>query len=177
MTPVKVGQRRSRILIILSTVAVVFLTASARLFVWPTTDAPTQVDAIVMYAGSPGRLAKAVELARSGYAPMLAVSNPYGQDRCPVAVPDVRVICFRPDPLTTQGEARMTAALAARYNWRSVLVVVGTPQGTRARLRLDRCYDGRALFATASPRWYAWPYMISYEWAATVKALTIQRSC
>ncbi|WP_239336955.1 YdcF family protein [Frankia sp. CiP3] len=177
MTPVDLRQRRSRRLIAFAAAAVVFLIATARLFVWPATDPPQRVDAIVMYAGSPGRLARAVELARAGYAPMLAVSNPFGQDRCPVAIPGVQVICFRPDPLTTQGEARMTAQLAARYNWRSVLVVVGTPQDTRARLRLNRCYAGRILLATAAPPWYTWPYMIIYEWGATAKALIIQRTC
>ena len=177
VTSVRVRKRHSRRLIAFGAVTVVFLTATARLFVWPTTDAPQRVDAIVMYAGSPGRLAKAVELARAGYAPVLAVSNPFSQDHCSVAVPGVQVICFRPDPLTTQGEARMTAQLAAQYHWQSVLIVVGTPQDTRARLRLDRCYDGRALFTTAPPRWYTWPHMVAYEWAAMVKALTIQRIC
>nr|WP_131765274.1 YdcF family protein [Candidatus Protofrankia californiensis] len=157
--------------------AAVFLTATGRLFVWPVRDIPEPVDAIVMYAGSPGRLAKAVDLARAGYAPVLAVSTPFGADPCPVALPGVQVICFRPNPLTTQGEARMTAELAARHGWRSVLIVVGTSQDTRARIRVKRCYEGRALFVTVSPRLRSWPYAISYEWAAMVKALTIQRGC
>ncbi|WP_237702970.1 YdcF family protein [Candidatus Protofrankia datiscae] len=158
--------------------AVLFLTATGRLFVWPVRDAPEPVDAIVMYAGSPGRLARAIELVRAGYAPVLAVSTPPGaDDPCPAALPGIQVICFRPDPVTTQGEARMTAELATRYGWRSVMIVVGTPQDTRARLRVKRCYEGRALFVTVSPRLRGWPYAISYEWAAMIKALTIQRNC
>jgi len=30
---------------------------------------------------------------------------------------------------------------------------------------------------TAPPPWYAWPYEIAYEWAATVKALVFQPGC
>ncbi len=157
--------------------SLLFLGATARLFVFPGRDEPAPVDAIVMFAGSPGRIEHAVALAEAGYAPTLAVSVPTVDDPCPPPIPGVEVICFAPDPLTTQGESRWTAAAAARYGWRSVLVITSTSQTTRARLRLARCYPGQVLMSPVSPPRRMWPYMIAYEWAAMGKALVVQREC
>ena len=61
------------------------------------------------------------------------------------------MICFSPVPDTTQGEAREVAKLARSYDWRQIIVVPGTPQTTRARIRFARCYHGTLLFDPASP--------------------------
>ncbi|OHV30692.1 hypothetical protein CC117_05840 [Parafrankia colletiae] len=161
----------------LGVTSLLFLGATGRLFVFPRRDEPAPVDAIVMFAGSPGRLEHAVALAAAGYAPTLAVSVPTVDDPCPPPIPGVEVICFAPDPLTTQGESRWTAAAAARYGWRSVLVITSTSQTTRARLRLARCYPGQVLMSPVPPPRLMWPYMIAYEWAAMGKALVVQREC
>jgi hypothetical protein len=161
----------------LSLVLAVFLVLTGRLFVWPTRDSPAPADAIVMFAGSPGRLDRAVELARAGYAPVLAVSVPTGEGPCPPPIPGVEVLCFSPDPRTTRGEARWTARVAAERGWRSLLVVTSTPQDTRARLRLRRCYRGEVRLVPVNPPRRSWPYMIMYEWAAMAKAVLWQRGC
>ncbi|MEX5707183.1 YdcF family protein [Parafrankia sp. FMc6] len=171
------GRRRITVLGILGVVSVMFLGATFRLFVHPRRDSPAPVDAIVMFAGSPGRLEHAVSLAVAGYAPTLAVSVPTADDPCPPAIPNVEVICFAPDPVTTQGESRWVAAAAARYDWKSVLVITSTSQTTRARLRLGRCYSGQVLMSPVAPSKSMWPYMIAYEWAAMGKALIFQRDC
>lgn len=171
------GRRRTTVLGVLGVVSVMFLGATFRLFVHPRRDSPAPVDAIVMFAGSPGRLEHAVSLAVAGYAPTLAVSVPTADDPCPPAIPNVEVICFAPDPLTTQGESRWVAAAAARYGWKSVLVITSTSQTTRARLRLGRCYSGQVLMSPVAPSKIMWPYMIAYEWAAMGKALIFQRDC
>ncbi|MBX6387721.1 MAG: YdcF family protein [Frankia sp.] len=172
--------RRRRLLRSAVGLAVVaFVLATARLFVFPQQDRPAKVDAIVMFAGSPGRLELAVSLARAGYAPVLAVSQPTPQDACPPdTIPGVKVICFAPHPLTTQGEARWTGQAAAERGWRSIIVITSTPQDTRARLRLSRCYDGDVRIVPVDPSTRAdWAYMVTYEWAATIKALVLQRDC
>ncbi len=169
--------------VILAAVVLVLLTAfmvaTARLFVWPTRDRPERVDAIIMLSGGENteRLAHAVALAQQGFAPVLALSDPGHLHPCAPAVPGVRLICFDPKPRTTQGEARATAQLAARYHWRSIMVVSGRAQDTRARIRMRRCFNGQILMSPASPPRHAWPYLIAYEWAAMVKALTWQRGC
>ncbi|WP_045879331.1 YdcF family protein [Pseudofrankia sp. DC12] len=174
------GLRRRRLLRGAAGLLIVgFLLTTAKLYVFPKRDAPVPVDAIVMFAGSTGRLELAVTLARDGYAPVLAVSQPTPADPCPPdTIAGVEVICFHPKPLTTQGEARWTGATARARGWRSILVITSTPQDTRARLRLSRCYDGHVrVMSVDAPNRPTWAYMVAYEWAATVKALTLQRSC
>jgi hypothetical protein len=160
-------------------VVVAFVLATAKLYVFPHRDTPARVDAIVMFAGSSGRLELAESLAQLGYAPVLAVSQPTASDPCPPdTIPNVQVVCFHPKPLTTQGEARWTGATAKARGWHSILVITSTPQDTRARLRLSRCYDGQVRVMSVDPSTRAvWAYMVTYEWAATLKALVLQRSC
>lgn len=52
-----------------------------------------------------------------------------------------------------------------------------TPQDSRARLRMERCFSGHVYVMTASIPWKLWPYELAYEWAATVKALTFNPGC
>lgn len=172
-------RRRRTVGLVVGGVLLVFVAATLRVIVFPKIDEPRQVDAIFMLEGSGDRRTKALELARAGYAPVLVVSTP-GNRRCPTAnqVPaDVEVICFRPDPSTTQGEAREAARLAELHGWDSILFVTDRSQDTRARLRIGRCYDGDILVNVVDPPLTRWPYLIAYQWAATVKALTLQRGC
>ncbi|OHV32580.1 MULTISPECIES: hypothetical protein [Pseudofrankia] len=174
------GLRRRRLLrSAAGLLAVTFVLTTAKLFVFPKRDVPTPVDAVVMFAGSSGRLELAISLARYGYAPVLAVSQPTPDDLCPPdTIPNVEVICFHPRPLTTQGEARWVATAAAARGWRSIIVVTSTTQDSRARLRLSRCYDGEVKVTPVDPPTRAaWAYMITYEWAAMAKALVLQRGC
>jgi hypothetical protein len=77
----------------------------------------------------------------------------------------------------TQGEAQFAGRLAKRYHWRSIALVTITPQDTRARIRMERCFSGQVYVMTAPMPRHDWPYEIAYEWAATIKALTVNRSC
>ena len=89
----------------------------------------------------------------------------------------MRTICFDPNPDTTQGEAEYAARLARQYRWHSIALVTITAQDSRARLRMERCFSGHVYVMTAPTRAKYWPYELAYEWAATIKALTINRSC
>jgi uncharacterized SAM-binding protein YcdF (DUF218 family) len=165
------------ILAALGVIVAVILILSAVLFVWPRTNAPRRSNAIVVLGGMGPRVQKGLALARAGYARNLVISiTPLAP--CPRPPIGVKVICIIPDPLTTQGEARAVAKLAREYDWRRIIVVSSVPQTTRARLRLDRCYDATYLFDPVSPgRLSAWIYGIVYEWGALAKALTLQRGC
>jgi hypothetical protein len=92
-------------------------------------------------------------------------------------VPGETLICFNPVPATTQGEAQFVGRLAEKYHWQSVAVVAITPQVSRARLRVERCFAGQVYVVAAPIQPSAWPYEIAYEWAASVKALVKQRGC
>jgi hypothetical protein len=158
-----------------------FAAATARLFVWPERGMPARVDAIVMLNGPGNRLPTALGLAWAHRAPVVVISrgSPYWArgSGCAPQIPGVRVICFGPDPATTRGEAEFTGRLARRYHWHSIVLVTTTPQDTRARLRVQRCFPGSIYVMTAHLPAHDWPYALVYEWGATLKALLLQRSC
>jgi hypothetical protein len=163
----------------LAVVIVVLCATTARLFIWPAQGMPSQVSAIVMLDGPGDALDVAVRLAAQHRAPFLVVSQGAVavHDPCPRQVPGVTLICFNPRPATTRGEAEFVGRLAGKYHWQSVAVVAITPQVTRARLRVERCFAGQVYVVTAPLTRSTWPYRIAYEWGALIKALAIQRDC
>lgn len=156
-----------------------FIAATARLFVWPAQGMPARVSAIVMFAGPGERLTVALQLARDHRAPVLVVSqgqHGYGGP-CPPVVRDIRLICFDPNPGNTRGEAEFAGRLAKQYHWSSVVLVTGTEQDTRARMLMERCFGGSVYVVTGSLSLGSWPYQIAYEWGALAKALVVERGC
>jgi uncharacterized SAM-binding protein YcdF (DUF218 family) len=159
-----------------------FGAATARLFIWPAQGMPAHVDAIVVLGGPGDRLGTGLELAHRGRAPVLIVSAGLPIPVLPASVcrPHAQpftVICFNPDPGTTQGEAEFVGRLAKRYRWRSVALVTTPDQDTRARIRFGRCFAGHIYVVTTPLPAARWPYEIGYQWAALFKALFLQRSC
>jgi hypothetical protein len=167
------------VLLVVGLVLVLFVAATARLFVWPPTDRPTRVDAVVALGGDPGqrRAHQAVALAAAGYAPVAVVSLGGYRVPCPAAPPHVEVICFRPDPVDTRGEAEFAARLAARHHWTSLIVVPERSQSTRARLLFERCTPARLVIVPVQDRMVRLPGDVAYEWGALLKALVLKRSC
>jgi hypothetical protein len=181
-------RRRWFIAAALAVLVAAFGATTARLFMFPARGMPAHVDAIVMLGGRGDRFHEALKLADQHRAPFLVISlgssfpgpGPQGSQvafRCGPPIPRVTVLCFAPDPATTQGEAEEIGRLAARFHWHSVVLVTITPQDSRARLRVERCFSGKTYVMTGSMHAYAWPYEIAYEWAATIKALIFQRRC
>ena len=180
-------RRRRRRMVVIGTIAAVFLAfcgLTARLFIFPASGMPARVDAIVMMAGPGDRFGTALRLASQHRAPVLVLSSETGAPRigrtrgpCGPPMPGVRTICFNPNPDTTQGEAEYAARLARQYHWHSIALVTITAQDSRARLRMERCFSGHVYVMTAPTPAKYWPYELAYEWAATIKALTINRSC
>jgi hypothetical protein len=166
-------------LIALAVVLVAACAATARLFVWPAHGMTARVSAIVMLDSPGGALPVAVRLAEQHRAPFLVVSQgtPASRDPCPRPVPRVALICFHPTPATTQGEAEFVGRLARAHHWASIAVVAITPQDSRARLRVGRCFPGQVDVVTAPIALRSWPYQIAYEWGALTKALVVQRAC
>lgn len=154
---------------------------TARLFIWPPQGMPAKVSAIVMMDG-PGRtLSRALQLAREHRPPFLVISlgAPNSSYPCPTPISGVRLICFNPSPASTAGEAEYVGRLARKYHWDSVALVTITPQDTRARLRVERCFAGPVYVMTTppDPSRTSWRYQIVYQWGALLKALILQTSC
>jgi hypothetical protein len=173
------GKGWRRALIALAVVVIAVGVVTARLFIWPAKGMPAHADAIVMLDSPGDPLNVALRLAAQHRAPFLVVSlgTPESGYGCPRPIPRVTLMCFNPRPATTQGEAEFVGRLARKYHWHSVAVVAITPQDSRARLRVERCFAGRLYVVTAPIAPGSWPYQIAYEWGALIKALVIQRGC
>jgi uncharacterized SAM-binding protein YcdF (DUF218 family) len=177
----KTKRRRSRrgIAVVL-VLLVLWLSLSARLFVWPAHDPVrgAHADAVVVLNGPGARWPVALELARERAAPVMLVSVASPEWNCPrLSFPGVRLECFRPDPLSTMGEARYAAEQAREHGWHSLIVVASLAQATRARLRMKRCFSGSVQVVVAPLPAATMAYDVLYEWGATAKALIWQRSC
>ncbi len=157
----------------------IFGAATAWLLVWPVQGLPTRVSAIVLLAGPGNRMPVALQLADTHRASALVVSQGYRGygGPCPPPQPGVKVICFDPDPADTRGEAEFVGRLAKQSGWSSVVVVASRPQGTRARILMERCFSGPVYLATASLPLLNWPYQIAYGWGGLAKALVMDRAC
>jgi uncharacterized SAM-binding protein YcdF (DUF218 family) len=164
---------------------VVFCVLTTVLFVYPDLNPPERSNAIVVLGGHGApAFDKGVALAKQGYAPNLVLSlqnwqscQPY-QAYLAVNLAKVRVFCFKSNPQTTQGEARAIEAFAKRLHWQRVIVVVPTPQASRARLRIGRCYPGQVLEVGFAPEGIGqWLREFAYEWGAMFKAVVLQPGC
>jgi hypothetical protein len=171
--------RRDKVLLVVAVVIVVFLAATARLFLWPPTDAPARVDAVVALGGDPGQhnAHQAVALAVAGYAPVAVISlGGEPPAPCPRA-PAISVLCFRANPLDTRGEAEYVATLATHRHWRRLMVISERTQTTRARLLFERCTTTTLLWVPVSEPAPRLAYDVVYEWAALFKALVLKPAC
>jgi uncharacterized SAM-binding protein YcdF (DUF218 family) len=176
--------RRRRVWMPLAVIGTVLLGATARLFVWPSTDDPRRADAVVVLDGGSGeRLDEARALMERDVAPTLAVStgrelDPDEADGLCTRSQQFEVLCFSPTPDSTRGEARALATLARQNGWNEVVLVTSTYHVTRARVLVERCFDGRVDVVAASPpaRPLHWIAAVGHEWAALLDA-TIRRTC
>ena len=146
--------------------------------------------AVVVLGGEhDGREDFGVKLATKLHASTVVLSNPYGpKDKvmkrlCDTTQSDVQVICEKPEPSTTRGEAMLTDRLAAEHHWRRIVVISWRYHLIRARFIFDQCVAGSgASFAfVAVPRRYPqtvaqFSYIFAYQVGGTLKAL-IQGEC
>ena len=152
-------------------------------------DPLERADAIIVLGGEhDGREDYALSLAREGWAKTVVMSNPYwSSDRVMkrVCAPagDIEVICRRPDPLTTRGEAEVMRQLAQERSWSKIIVVSWQYHLPRARLIFRQCFsaDPAATVMRAVPRRYhysmlGWEFIYAYQWGGLAKA-AVQGEC
>lgn len=161
-----------------------WLVASGFLFLWPREDSPQRADAVVVLSGNrKSRLPRALELMRGDVAPTLVISNGFdpfwkqAKRLCARGTTSFGVVCFRPRPDSTQGEAEATARIARRRGWHSLVLVTSRFHVTRARMLFERCFDGRVqAVGTRSSTLYL-PVNLVAEWGKLGYQLTVQREC
>jgi uncharacterized SAM-binding protein YcdF (DUF218 family) len=174
-------------------VALVLVTAAAVWACWayaviqtPRVDRPAPVDAVLVLGGLDGsaRTARALEMVRDGLTDTVVLSMPVGstdtlaQRTCSEPPAGVDVLCFRPDPSTTRGEARELGRLAADRGWTRVAVVTSEYHVSRSRMIVARCYTGTLLMvpSTESTSVAMWAYQWVYQSAGYAKA-ELLRGC
>ena len=162
-----------------------FVAGSVRLFLWPREDAPKRADAVVVLAGSRGpRLEKGLELMRERVAPVLVISDapapgwPEANRLCRRGA-SYRVICFKPDPYSTRGEAQRVARMANRLRWKRIVVVTSTFHVFRARTLFERCVGIGTKVDAVGARYalQRTPRYVLSEWVKLAYAETVGRGC
>ncbi|WP_104198767.1 YdcF family protein [Cryobacterium sp. Y29] len=159
------------------------LAVTTRTVMFPREDPAGPADAIVVLGGlgSAAVVAKAVDLAESGYSGRIFISDAFGGDTrpahlCARAVPvpgtTIKVHCFDAHPTTTRGEAEAIAAFATVQGWNRVIVVTSSYHVSRARVQISRCYAGSlAVVGARQPMDpLKWAYQFAYQSAGFVKA-------
>ena len=181
-----VARRRTGRLLVWAVLVIVLVGAGAvvRLFVLPSSDAVAKADVVIVLAGAGDeRLVRAVGLMNDGVATTLVITNgsdpawPAGNRVCD-SPHQFQVLCARA-PKNTRDEARAVARTARAQGWKRVVVTTSSYHVTRARLLLRRCVDGQVAVVSARQlgEGTGTPGRIFHEVLATVRALTLQRSC
>jgi hypothetical protein len=158
---------------------VVAVVVEVRLYVVPASDGAKPTDAVVVLGGQEyqARLRTADVILTKFPGSVVVVSIP-GDIACPPQPPGASaILCFSPNPSTTQGEARMASKLATKYGWKSIEVVTTADQVWRAKLRFSRCWSGDLTVVRSNSSIYSRMRAVPYETAATIKAETLQRGC
>lgn len=150
-------------------------------------DQVERADAIIVLGGEhDGREAYGVSLAERGVADTVVLSNPYpASDKtmkkyCGVETDSYRVLCEKPEPSTTRGEAIFTQELAEQNGWTHVVVISWRYHLPRAKYIFGQCFDGDVTME-AVPRTYNfslvyWEYTYLYQLGGFAKA-AIQGDC
>lgn len=150
---------------------------------FPSDSVPKRADAVVVLAGGKKeRLRSGLELMRRNVAPVLVISDGWDPawpeaNRLCAGRASFRVICFRPSPYSTRGEARGVGRLARRLGWNGVVVVTSTYHLTRARLLFDRCLDAKVDGIGSDYPVAQIPTALFNETAKLSYALAVGRSC
>jgi len=177
-----------RLLWVVGGLVAAWFVACLVLFVWPPaeTGAPAHADAVVVLSGGlNARLDPALALMRRRVAATLVVSGAFhgtrwkkAQRLCRGAYHvRYRVLCPRPQPFSTQGEARMIDRLARAHDWSRVVVVTSTFHVTRAHMLVRRCYSGRLSMVGTHVPWWRLPEELVAETGKLVVQLTVRRGC
>ena len=142
----------------------------------PTAEEPTG-DAVVVHAGSGERLRHGLELMDDGAAPTLVLiggAEPYWRraNRLCGQQEPYEIVCPSPEPITTIGEARALAGLAAERQWDNVVTVTSDYHLRRAAY-LDESCAGIEVTGSAAPsrrRLPSYLRAVTKEMAAMVQA-------
>jgi hypothetical protein len=135
---------------------------------------------VVLGGDKDGRIGYGLDLARQGYANTVVISDSYDAadpmivKACAAGTATITVICFRPSPFTTRGEAMFVQRAAAQQHWKHVIVISWNFHMVRSRYIFHQCFDGTT---TMRPAPYIrrynvaqWTYIYAYQFTGFAKA-------
>ncbi|WP_024817793.1 YdcF family protein [Arthrobacter sp. 31Y] len=141
-------------------VFLLWLVASFQFFYNPPQAKPHKTDAIVVLGGmSKERLPVAQDLQHELDIPVLVISttglsgNVEGDALCQADAGegDPDLVCFRPSPLNTRGEAEALRGLIAEHGWKSVTVVTSKYHLMRAGTLIEQCTPAEVQMVGSQP--------------------------
>ena len=161
---------------------IVLVIGDLRTFVWPPSQSGRSADVVVVLGPMDftNRVAVAKGLVAQHPTKVLLISTFDAKKDCKGFTPPpgaAAIKCYRPNPYTTQGEARGAAAIARRMGFHSMVVVSNNDQLTRAKLRFERCWSGPLAMYSAPLSLHRRLRFLPYENGATLKALVLQPTC
>lgn len=165
---------------VVAALLVIWLVIGYFVVVRPRVNRLAHADAVVVLGPYPadGRIDSALHIVDEGYADTLALSAvPAGvastRRLCTTVLKGRPIICFTPQPATTLGEARQIRDLARRYNWHTLIVVTSKYHISRARVIVERCFDGEVIMRSSGARigLGTWAYQYLYQTGAYLKLL------
>lgn len=171
-----------RILAALAVLIAAWLAVMTPVLMFPRVDVPEHADAVLVL-GPPAqwRVERALAMAGDGVTDTVVISRAADQAVrvCDDPPAGVTVICFTPDPFTTQGEARALAALADERGWDDVAVITMTPHVARTRLVMQRCMpdDTVQVYGEKHLSSGEWAYNYVYQTGAYLKAFLVTTGC
>ncbi len=183
VTPARRGRRRLRWVAVLTLLLAAAGLAGLRVVAHPTYPRAETADVVdVIGPPFPSRIAVAHRLLAEGRAKALVITafdhQPFRRsDLADCSRPQpYPVYCVTPDPLTTQGESRVLAALARQNGWTSATVVTQTFHVARAEDIMARCFPGRVGMAVDRSHVPAleWVYQYAYQVAAFAKLAVLR---
>lgn len=153
-------------------------------FAWPPTQPGSPTDAVVVLSGPSARLDRGLAVVESGLAPTIVISNgdQPGWARGNALCDDPQafeVICFRPRPQTTAGEARAIARLAELEGWEHVTLVTSPSHVIRARVLVEQCIATPVAMVThdVDLEDRLRPTSLARETLGLLAGLTVARAC
>jgi uncharacterized SAM-binding protein YcdF (DUF218 family) len=150
----------------------------------PKSDHPQSASVVMVLSGdSKHRLPRALGLMGRRVATTLIISDGmHGTLRarklCSSGGPPAfHVICFRPDPYSTRGEAEAFARMATLNHWTSVAIVSSPTHLTRARILFERCFHGTIYTVRARQTKLSKIESVFFETGKLFVEETLVRSC
>jgi hypothetical protein len=165
--------------VVIGALAVVVASAVAvRFVVFPDVDSIGKTDLVVVVDG-PGDLDKFNVTGKVvAVNPRTTVLYSASDGRCDeMRRITPHLVCFRPNPDTTEGEARFAAAYATAHHDDTMTVVARRAQLGRARIRFSRCWHGQLAMVEVPMSFWSALRQLPYQTLATIKAETVQRHC